>query len=194
MLNRLNLGLAIHSKLWICQSNLGLIPSCSLLIPSLLEDSSNEERSNHAIFAVVTALWRQLISLPLLPTTSSDLIPQGSAAIPLPSSEPLVGTLRLPAFPGLLWLSENRAGLFLALLSLKTPQHPFNLIALLRTRSELSSRVLLMLGSSKKFKPVRNDTHWLAFGVFETLIVAAAMDLRNVAGCRVWLSGPLHHN
>lgn len=51
-----------------------------------------------------------------------------------------------------------------------------------------------MLGSSKKFKPVRNDTHWLAFGVFETLIVAAAMDLRNVAGCRVWLSGPLHHN
>lgn len=105
--------------------------------------------------------------------------------MPLPSSDPLSGTLRLPAFPGLLWPSENRTGLFLALLSLKTPRHPFNLIALLRTRSELSSRVLLMLGSSKKFKPVRNDTHWPAFGVSENLIVVLAMDLRNLAGCGV---------
>lgn len=44
-----------------------------------------------------------------------------------------------------------------------------------------------MLGSSKKFKPARNDTHWLAFGVSETLIVVPAMDLRNLVGFRVWL-------
>lgn len=39
--------------------------------------------------------------------------------------------------------------------------------------------MLLMLGSSKMFKLVKNDTHWLAFGVSETLIVAQAVDLKE---------------
>jgi hypothetical protein len=34
-------------------------------------------------------------------------------------------------------------------------------------------------------KLVKNDTHWLAFGVSETLSVAQAMDLKNLAGFRV---------
>ena len=37
-----------------------------------------------------------------------------------------------------------------------------------------------MLGSSKMFKLVKNDTHWLAFGVSETLIVAQAVDLKKL--------------
>lgn len=75
-----------------------------------------------------------------------------------------------------------------------TPQHPPSLITLLRTRSGLSSPVLLMLGSSKMFKLVKNDTHWLAFGVSKTLIVAQAVDLKNLAGFQVLLPCPLHHN
>lgn len=51
-----------------------------------------------------------------------------------------------------------------------------------------------MLGSSKMFKLVKNDTHWLAFGVSETLIEAQAVDLKNLAGFRVFPSYPLHHN
>lgn len=54
--------------------------------------------------------------------------------------------------------------------------------------------MLLMFGSSKMFKLVKNDTHWLAFGVSETLIVVPTMDLRNLVGCRVWLPDPLRHN
>lgn len=44
------------------------------------------------------------------------------------------------------------------------------------------------------FKLVKNDTHWLAFGVSETLIVVQAVDLKNLLGFRVVLSYPLHHN
>lgn len=44
------------------------------------------------------------------------------------------------------------------------------------------------------FKLVKNDTHWLAFGVSATLIVAQAVDLKNLAGFRVFLSYSLHHN
>lgn len=50
------------------------------------------------------------------------------------------------------------------------------------------------------FKLVKNDTHWLAFGVSETLIVAQAVDLKNLAGFRDLLLTPhtiievLHYN
>lgn len=42
------------------------------------------------------------------------------------------------------------------------------------------------------FKLVKNDTHWLAFGVSETLIEAQAVDLKNLAGFGVFPSYPLH--
>lgn len=44
------------------------------------------------------------------------------------------------------------------------------------------------------FKLVKNDTHWLAFGVSATLIVAQAAGLKSLAGSRVFLSYPLHRN
>lgn len=44
------------------------------------------------------------------------------------------------------------------------------------------------------FKLVKNDTHWLAFGVSEPVIEAQAVDLKKLAGFRVSLSYPLHHN
>lgn len=40
------------------------------------------------------------------------------------------------------------------------------------------------------FKLVKNDTHWLAFGVSETVIVAQAVDLKNLAGFGAFLSYP----
>lgn len=40
------------------------------------------------------------------------------------------------------------------------------------------------------FKLVKNDTHWLAFGVAETVIVARAADVKNLAGLRASLSYP----
>lgn len=44
------------------------------------------------------------------------------------------------------------------------------------------------------FQLVKNDTHWLAFGVSETLIVAQAVDLKKLAGFRVFFPYPPHHN
>ena len=41
---------------------------------------------------------------------------------------------------------------------------------------------------------VLSDIHWLAFGVSETLIVAQAVDLKKLAGFRVFFPYPLHHN